>query len=131
MRAARQADARVAHRSQPSGPTPSRASSRRLLLPQKHRGQRVVARADRSKLYRRTLPIHLAPGPHHVYARVYYKRPGSKKLRRKTVVRRFTVCAWFRFGLGGRSLTGERPRRLGRSGFDATAATRAGFSRGV
>ena len=59
----------------------------------KHRGQRVVARSDRSKPYRRTLPIHLAPGPHHVYARAYYKRPGSKKLRRKTVVRRFTVCA--------------------------------------
>ena len=33
------------------------------------------------------------PGPHHVYARVYYKRAGSAKLRRKTVVRRFTVCA--------------------------------------
>ena len=43
--------------------------------------------------YRRTLPIRLAPGPHHVYARVYYKRAGSSKLRRKTVVRRFTVCA--------------------------------------
>ena len=59
----------------------------------KHRGKRVVARSDRSKPYRRTLPIHLAPGPHHVYARAYYTRPGSKKLRRKTVVRRFTVCA--------------------------------------
>ena len=59
----------------------------------KHRGKRVVARTDRSRPYRRTLPIHLAPGPHHVYARAYYKRPGSKKLRRKTVVRRFTVCA--------------------------------------
>jgi hypothetical protein len=56
-------------------------------------GQRVVARSDRSKPYRRTLPIHLKPGPHHVYARAYYTRPGSKKLRRKTVVRRFTVCA--------------------------------------
>jgi hypothetical protein len=59
----------------------------------KHRGKRVVARTDRSKPYRRTLPIHLAPGPHHVYARAYYTRPGSKKLRRKTVVRRFIVCA--------------------------------------
>jgi hypothetical protein len=59
----------------------------------KHRGKRVVARTDRSKPYRRTLPIHLAPGPHHVYARAYYTRPGSSKLRRKTVVRRFTVCA--------------------------------------
>ena len=59
----------------------------------KNRGKRVVARTDRSKPYRRTLPIQLAPGPHHVYARTYYKRPGSSKLRRKTVVRRFTVCA--------------------------------------
>ena len=67
--------------------------ARRLLLPQEDRGKRVVARTDRSRPYRRTLPIQLAPGPHHVYARAYYKRPGSKKLRRKTVVRRFTVCA--------------------------------------
>jgi len=28
-----------------------------------------------------------------VYARVYYKRPRAAKLRRKTVSRRFTVCA--------------------------------------
>ena len=59
----------------------------------KSSGKRVVARTDRSRPYRRTLPIQLAPGPHHVYARAYYKRPGSSKLRRKTVVRRFTVCA--------------------------------------
>jgi hypothetical protein len=59
----------------------------------KNRGTRVVARSDRSKPYRRTLPIQLPAGPHHVYARAYYKRPGSNKLRRKTVVRRFTVCA--------------------------------------
>jgi hypothetical protein len=54
---------------------------------------RVVARTDRHKPYKRTLPIHLTPGPHHVYARVYYKRRGSSKLRRETVKRRFTVCA--------------------------------------
>jgi hypothetical protein len=59
----------------------------------KNRGKRVVARSDRSKPYRRTLPIQLPAGPHHVYARAYYTRPGSKKLRRKTVVRRFIVCA--------------------------------------
>jgi hypothetical protein len=53
----------------------------------------VVARSDRSKPYKRTLLIHLAPGPHHVYARVYYKRRGSSKLRKETVKRRFTVCA--------------------------------------
>src|SRR4051794_27890132 len=59
----------------------------------KNRGRRVVARADRHAPYRRTLPIELPAGPHHVYARVYYKRPGSSKLRHRTVKRRFTVCA--------------------------------------
>jgi hypothetical protein len=54
---------------------------------------RVVARTDRRKPYKRTLPIHLTPGPHHVYARVYYKRRGRSKVRRETVKRRFTVCA--------------------------------------
>jgi hypothetical protein len=54
---------------------------------------RVVARSDRSRPYKRTLRIHLSPGPHHVYARVYFRRPGSKKLRKETVRRRFTVCA--------------------------------------
>jgi hypothetical protein len=53
----------------------------------------VVARSDRTKPYKRTLMIHLSPGPHHVYARVYFKRRGSSKLRRETVKRRFTVCA--------------------------------------
>lgn len=59
----------------------------------KTRGKRVVARTDRRAPYRRTLPIHLAPGPHRVYARVYYKRAGRPKLARRTVSRRFTVCA--------------------------------------
>ena len=53
----------------------------------------VVARSDRKRPYKRTLLIHLAPGPHHVYARVYYTRKGSSKLRKETVKRRFTVCA--------------------------------------
>jgi hypothetical protein len=53
----------------------------------------VVARSDRKKPYKRTLMIHLSPGPHHVYARVYYTRRGSPKLRKETVKRRFTVCA--------------------------------------
>jgi hypothetical protein len=53
----------------------------------------VVARTDRKRPYKRTLRIHLAPGPHHVYARVYYTRKGSKKVRKETVKRRFTVCA--------------------------------------
>ena len=53
----------------------------------------VVARSDRTRPYKRTLMIHLSPGPHHVYARVYYTRRGSTKLRKETVKRRFTVCA--------------------------------------
>jgi hypothetical protein len=57
------------------------------------KGGAVVARSDRTKPYKRTLMIHLAPGPHHVYARVYYTRKGSRKLRKETVKRRFTVCA--------------------------------------
>ena len=59
----------------------------------KSHGKRVVARSDRHAPYRRSLPIRLAPGRHKVHARVYYKRPGHSKLARKTVTRRFTVCA--------------------------------------
>jgi hypothetical protein len=59
----------------------------------KSRPKRVVARTDRKAPYRRTLRIHLAPGKHRVYARVYYTRRGGSKVRRRTVSRRFTVCA--------------------------------------
>jgi hypothetical protein len=59
----------------------------------KNRGKRVVARTDRSRPYRRTLPIQLTPGPHHVYARVYYQRKRGGKVHHRTVKRRFTVCA--------------------------------------
>jgi hypothetical protein len=59
----------------------------------KAHSKQVVARSDRHAPYGRTLPIHLAPGRHLVHARVYYKRPGHSKLARKTVSRRFTVCA--------------------------------------
>jgi hypothetical protein len=65
---------------------------KRVVFYYRKRG-RVVARSDRKKPYKRTLMIHLSPGPHHVYARVYFKRKGSKKLRKETVKRRFTVCA--------------------------------------
>jgi hypothetical protein len=57
------------------------------------RGKRVVARTDRRAPFRRTLRVHLAPGRHRVYARVYYRRPGKPGLARKTVSRPFTVCA--------------------------------------
>ena len=70
---------RLADRAQAQGPR--QAACRRRLYRKKSRGQRVVARSDRSKPYRRTLPIHLAPGPHHVYARAYYA-PGQEAARR-------------------------------------------------
>jgi len=58
------------------------------------RNKRSVVRADKSAPYKRRLPVS---GPHarkHLtYARVCYKRPGSEKLRKRTVRRHFTVCA--------------------------------------
>jgi hypothetical protein len=58
------------------------------------RHKRSIVRADKSAPYRRRLPISgLTPGKHLTYARVYYKRPGSSKLRKRTVRRHFTVCA--------------------------------------
>jgi hypothetical protein len=70
----------------------SKPRVKRVVFYYRKRGH-VVARSDRKKPYKRTLRIQLAPGPHHVYARVYYTRKGSKKLRKETVKRRFTVCA--------------------------------------
>jgi hypothetical protein len=58
-----------------------------------HGTRRVVARTDRRAPYRRSLPVRVKPGRHRVYARVIYRRPGGSKLRRKTVSRRFAVCA--------------------------------------
>ena len=54
------------------------------------RGQRVVARTEPARPSSRTLPIRLAPGPHHVYAHAcYYKRAGSWGASpRQPVVRR-------------------------------------------
>jgi hypothetical protein len=58
------------------------------------RHKKSVVRADKSAPYKRRLPISgLTPGKHLTYARVYYKRPGSSKLRKRTVRRHFTVCA--------------------------------------
>ena len=58
------------------------------------RHKRSVVRADKSAPYRRRLPVSgLTAGKHLTYARVYYKRPGSSKLRKRTVRRHFTVCA--------------------------------------
>lgn len=73
---------------------PGRAKPRvkRVVFFYKKKSGRV-ARSDRRRPYRRALPVRLAPGPHRVYARVYYKRPGGSKLRKRTVHRRFVVCA--------------------------------------
>jgi hypothetical protein len=58
------------------------------------RNKKSVVRADKSAPYKRRLPISgLSAGKHLTYARVYYKRPGSSKLRKRTVRRHFTVCA--------------------------------------
>jgi hypothetical protein len=55
--------------------------------------RRAIARIDRRAPYRRALPVRVGPGAHRVFARVVFKRVGSSKVRRKTVSRRFTVCA--------------------------------------
>jgi len=53
---------------------------------------RLVARTDRRSPYARALPIRVGPGTYRVHARVYYKRKGGTKLRRRTASRRFRVC---------------------------------------
>lgn len=57
------------------------------------KGRGSVARADRKAPYARRLPVSLPAGTHRVRARIYYKRPGKRKLAIKTVSRRFEVCA--------------------------------------
>ena len=50
-------------------------------------------RTDRRRPYVVRLRLHRAAGTTgRVYARVYYRRPGSKTLRHKTVSRRFVMC---------------------------------------
>jgi len=56
------------------------------------RGKRArVVRSDRKAPYARELPVALRPGTYRVYARIEYKR--GRKKGRKTVSRRFAVCA--------------------------------------
>jgi heme oxygenase len=51
-------------------------------------------RVDRKRPYTARLRIRRAAGARgRVYARVYFRRAGSKRLRHKTVWRRFVVCA--------------------------------------
>jgi hypothetical protein len=50
-------------------------------------------RTDRRRHYTVRLRMHRPAGQRgRVYARVYYKRAGSKTLRHKTVSRRFVMC---------------------------------------
>ena len=50
-------------------------------------------RTDRRKPYVRRLRLHFPAGKRgRVYARAFYKRKGSHKLRRSTVWRHFTMC---------------------------------------
>ena len=50
-------------------------------------------RVDRRRPYVVRLRMHRPAGQRgRVYARVYYRRDGSKKLHRKTVSRRFVMC---------------------------------------
>jgi hypothetical protein len=62
---------------------------KRVVFFVKH-GPRKV---DRHRPYVVRLRLHRKAGSKgRVYARVYFKRPGSKKLRKKTVSRRFVMC---------------------------------------
>jgi hypothetical protein len=51
-------------------------------------------RTDHRRPYTVRLRVHRAAGTRgRVYARVYYRRAGSKKLHKKTVSRRFVMCS--------------------------------------
>ena len=51
-------------------------------------------KTDRRRPYVVRLRIHRKAGTKgRVFARVFFKRPGSKKLRVKTVSRRFVMCS--------------------------------------
>jgi hypothetical protein len=50
-------------------------------------------RVDRKRPYAARLRLRRPAGSKgRVYARAYFRRPGTKKLRRKTVWRRFVMC---------------------------------------
>jgi hypothetical protein len=66
-----------------------RAQVRKVVFFVKH-GPR---RTDRRRPYLQRLRLNRKPGSNgRVYARAYYTRPGSPKLHRKTVSRRFVMC---------------------------------------
>jgi hypothetical protein len=51
-------------------------------------------RTDRKRPYRTKVGVDLPAGSSgRVYARVYYRRPGSRKVKTRTVSRRFNLCA--------------------------------------
>ena len=51
-------------------------------------------RVDRKRPYSARLRLRRPAGSKgRVYARVYFRRAGSKQLRKKTVARRFVMCS--------------------------------------
>ena len=52
-----------------------------------------LKRTDRKKPYRARIRVAFKRGSkHRVHARIYYRRPGHKRVHRKTVSKRFTMC---------------------------------------
>jgi hypothetical protein len=50
-------------------------------------------RTDRKKPYKAAIRVTYKRGSkHRVHARIYYRRPGHKRVHRKTVSKRFTMC---------------------------------------
>ena len=50
-------------------------------------------RTDRKKPYKARIRVTYKRGSkHRVHARIYYRRPGHKRVHRKTVSKRFTMC---------------------------------------
>ena len=55
------------------------------------RGKR--RRVDRHKPYRTRIRVTFKRGSRHrIHARIFFRRQGSKRVHRKTVSKRFTMC---------------------------------------
>jgi hypothetical protein len=84
------------------GRVPVRISVHKRAGHSKPRVRRVVffvdrgkhRRTDHHKPYKARIRVTYKPGSkHRVHARIYYRRPGQKRVRHKTVSKRFTMCA--------------------------------------
>ena len=92
MHPARQADDGVARRPQAAGPRKPRVR-RVVFFYRKTHGQRVVARSGPSRALPALAPDPPRAGPPQGPCPGLLPAPGHSKLSRKTVTRRFTVCA--------------------------------------